>query len=869
MSGGGQVTSLLPDNPGVQFEAVQGGGGYVPESKKVSGWHSTPLIIPVASNSTSSELAMNASHLTIKNYKEAWRRTLGPSVPSRHKPRADPYVVIGSLDIVTCPTYIVAPLRGDLDAAKDTIFWAHELLNSDFSAHVIFIGPITEGGSRADGDMIEKMLESLMASNPGHVVCVGTNSLATGSLDGLVLHAMPHSSKQVVFGYLPDPDDIYSRSSRMIDCLDIETVRIPADAKRHHQTGERMLYIHFNKATSVYNRDKQPKPQIIRTSHDWKAPPGWVTRINFQTKGGEAIQSGGEGAHFYGRGKPPAPVPAPEAGPAAAKPETAQVPAVANPATAVQNPATAQAQTAPQKVPAPEPTGQAQIAPQPVPVPAVAKPETPTVPETAAAKPKGVQFDNKSTVVPINTSAAGINKTKEEVVNTKKTNGPTNPVVVTNKGSIPVDTSVPVASKPTGDKPSGDKPSGDKPSGDKPSGDKPSGDKPSGDKALPPKPTGPKPIPVFDMSKIRKSDAFEEWKKGKFTPGELDEFEKHGLMFTNEIYAMLLKGLYDCKTEGDAMMSSTNECAVYRYIMAHHYLSNTQKKNSAPPAAAAAPVAKTNAAATPATPAPATPAPATPAPATLAPATPAPVTKTNAAAPPAPVTNTSAKTPAPPEPSAPPSLKITFTKKSDSNNTFEYAYDNKSDVIVFGKNPNSDYEKTSKQLTLPEDTERIKIGLKDIDKIPMISNSHFAIKKVSETEWYIVDLKSSFGIIDSNSKTPVEPITEWNDDQIKKTKIYDKSKFTLSPTLKNKGGVDSENPDAIILEISLPGVEKTLSHGEGRAAAVKAARATEAKPATPAATTPDAPAKPQTKATDIMQTVAAARNTTRKNAKPK
>ena len=33
----------------------------------------------------------------------------------------------------------------------------------------------------------------------------------------------------------------------------------------------------------------------------------------------------------------------------------------------------------------------------------------------------------------------------------------------------------------------------------------------------------------------------------------------------------------------------------------------------------------------------------------------------------------------------------------------------------------------------------------------MISNSHFAIKKVSETEWYIVDLKSSFGIIDSNN----------------------------------------------------------------------------------------------------------------------
>jgi hypothetical protein len=51
MSGGGQVMSLLPDNPGVRIEPIQGGGGYIPESKKVSGWHSTPLIIPVASES--------------------------------------------------------------------------------------------------------------------------------------------------------------------------------------------------------------------------------------------------------------------------------------------------------------------------------------------------------------------------------------------------------------------------------------------------------------------------------------------------------------------------------------------------------------------------------------------------------------------------------------------------------------------------------------------------------------------------------------------------------------------------------------------------------------------------------------------------
>jgi hypothetical protein len=32
------------------------------------------------------------------------------------------------------------------------------------------MAPLTEGGTRADGDLIEKMLESLMASNPGHAI---------------------------------------------------------------------------------------------------------------------------------------------------------------------------------------------------------------------------------------------------------------------------------------------------------------------------------------------------------------------------------------------------------------------------------------------------------------------------------------------------------------------------------------------------------------------------------------------------------------------------------------------------------------------------------------------------------------------------
>jgi hypothetical protein len=120
-----------------------------------------------------------------------------------------------------------------------------------------------------------------------------------GCLDGLVLHGIPHTSKQVVFGFIPDPDHVYSSSSRAIDCLEVETSKIPSDSKIKHKTGKRMMHIHFTKATATYNRDKQPRRQMIRNTHYWKAPAGWVTRIEYQRKGGSLestnnIQEGGD-----------------------------------------------------------------------------------------------------------------------------------------------------------------------------------------------------------------------------------------------------------------------------------------------------------------------------------------------------------------------------------------------------------------------------------------------------------------------------------------------------------------------------------------------------------------------------------------------
>ncbi|NDB85556.1 MAG: hypothetical protein EB127_23065, partial [Alphaproteobacteria bacterium] len=310
LSGGAMATdSLLPDNPAARIMPVQGGGA-MPKSnaelsgnRKPAGWHSTPVIIPVSANSVEE---LNATPLTLKNYKDRWRRTLGPNVPSRHRPRQDPYIVVGSLDITTCPTYVVAPLRGDMDAAKDTLFWTNDLLKEDPKAHIVFMGPLTEGGSQADGNLILKMLESLMSSYPGHVMYVTDNtnkntsvSQLPGSLDGLVLYALPHTSKQIIFGFIPDQDEVYSSSVRNLDCLEVETVRIPSDARTKRKEGERMLTIQFSKAKTAYNRTKQPRSQMVRDNRKWNAPPGWVSQISYQTKDGsmasQIIQEGGDG----------------------------------------------------------------------------------------------------------------------------------------------------------------------------------------------------------------------------------------------------------------------------------------------------------------------------------------------------------------------------------------------------------------------------------------------------------------------------------------------------------------------------------------------------------------------------------------------
>ena len=468
MSGGG--TSLLPHvNPSdAPIQPVQGGGAYKTINElsgraKAPGWHSTPLIIPVATNNEGPKV----SKMKMQSYVEKWKRTLGTNIPNRNVPSGDVAVVVGSLNILECPTYVVAPLRGDLDAATDAIMWANTLLKEDTRAHVVFMGPHTEGGSREDGMMIEKMLEALTASYPGHALRVGDHSMEAGSLDGLVIHAMPHTSKQVILGYIPDPHDELDSSVRELDCLEIETIRIPSDAKGRHHTGARMFSVNFSKATSSYNRDKQPRPQIIKENRRWNAPPGWVTQITFH-KRGLSVQMGGADTPA---GKLPGANPG--ANPPGGKP-------VANP-------------------PAANPPGGKPVANPGANPPAANPPAANPVANPPAANPPAA-----------NPPAAN-----------PPANPPANPVAN------------PVANPPA------------------------------------------KP-PVLGMKEVilnnkiymvrDPNQGMTAWKVGSFNEAEKKLLEENNLKFTNEVYAIFLKGLVDHNCTIDPSAKLSTDCAIFRYL---------------------------------------------------------------------------------------------------------------------------------------------------------------------------------------------------------------------------------------------------------------------------------------------------------------
>ena len=118
ISGGSNPNvSLLPDNPSAQIMPVQGGGS------RSKGWISNPVAIEY-----SEPVHFSKNLGMILKFKNKWKQTLGPAVPSRRKPRHDPHYIIAKLNVVECPTFVVAPLYGDVEAANTVFSWANELL---------------------------------------------------------------------------------------------------------------------------------------------------------------------------------------------------------------------------------------------------------------------------------------------------------------------------------------------------------------------------------------------------------------------------------------------------------------------------------------------------------------------------------------------------------------------------------------------------------------------------------------------------------------------------------------------------------------------------------------------------------------------
>ena len=273
MFSGGQQNenvSLLPDNPGIRIEAVQGGGG----KSSRRGWVSEPLEIKDASEFN---LPLNLG--TLKKYQTRWRQTLGPNIPSRKKPRQDPHIIIGSLNIFECPTYVVAPLRGDAEGASMVFSWTDKLLSKSAELHVVFVGPLC---GREPNKFIENGLTSLLTKYPGHVIYVSEKENGLPSLDGLLLNALPETSKQVAIGFVPDHENVYHRSSRELHCLRVDTLKVPFSKAGEEDKDCSIHYLKFDIPSRVEAQEKDFENKSLSGNISFKAPPGWVTRVSFE-----------------------------------------------------------------------------------------------------------------------------------------------------------------------------------------------------------------------------------------------------------------------------------------------------------------------------------------------------------------------------------------------------------------------------------------------------------------------------------------------------------------------------------------------------------------------------------------------------------
>ena len=260
--------SLLPDNRAAIIEPVQGGGGYQQTSK---GWQSLPVSIKRVS-----AYKPSVNHGSLQKFQLRWKQTLGPNIPSRRRPRQDPHIIVGILNIISCPTYVVAPLRGDEEAASDVFAWASNLMETDPSNHIIFMGPLLDN---IKNTLIEQGISSLMSLYAGHILYICNKETELPSLNGILLHAMPNTSKQVALGFVPEDENVYHRSSRNLDCLKVDTLRIPISKESEAESSRSVFNIEFDNPKTIKHREKDFDNKHISDDITFKAIPGWVTQI--------------------------------------------------------------------------------------------------------------------------------------------------------------------------------------------------------------------------------------------------------------------------------------------------------------------------------------------------------------------------------------------------------------------------------------------------------------------------------------------------------------------------------------------------------------------------------------------------------------
>ena len=384
--------SLLPDNPSAQIMPVQGGGGN-------RGWQLIPINIPGDSENKD----IYATRGELAKYRSLWKRTLGPNIPSRRKPRADPHILIGEINSSECSVFVVAPLRGDMESAKRIFPWVNDTVSNDSNAHIVFMDPIEMKGD----SHIRKQIETLEAKYPGQILTVVEENSDLQGLDGLLLTAVPETSQQIFLGKMPNFDDVYHKSSRKLGCMTINTLRVPVHSTIVNEMNNSIHSLHFEKAYTFYDPEKESSAQFIHTNKVLKAPAGWVAKLTYSTMDGGAPRKKKEVV--------PAPAPPPESASASlsesatpaptATPDSVPAPESATPAPTV----TPDSVPAPESVPASLPesvTPAPTPAPAPAPAPALATTPAPaTTPSTTPAPATTPSTTSAPATTPSTTSA--------------------------------------------------------------------------------------------------------------------------------------------------------------------------------------------------------------------------------------------------------------------------------------------------------------------------------------------------------------------------------------------------------------------------------------------------------------------------------